>query len=555
MSYFSTRALHLFPSYALKPEKEKELDIFLQFLDRSEVGDLLISDDLNWNKSSCGRPNINIYSLFATILYSFTFDKGTLRDISSKCEYDLRYMYLMNGVTPSFKTIGNFINHFILPNIDAIFTCLTKKMIEELDINTDTVYIDGTKIEADANKYKFVWKPTTFHKRLCTKIRNLLELIKLADDLPDDEIFSSEIIADKLSVFGSMIEDDDKVKKKQYDSLFKYLEKAIEYEEKEEICGPDRNSYYKTDHDATAMTLKTDYYSGLGSSMHAAYNVQIVVANSLIVERIVSQNRNDISDFINVIETFYKSFGRYPESVCADAGYGSFQNYRYLDKKRINSYVKSQSWQGNISGRNPDSYRVLEDGSLICLNGNYGYKVEIENRHPKKRDSVFYRVNGCNDCLFNTYCKRWQKIKDEDYKIFEVDVYGSKLKRRTEENLLSKEGIIKRVNRSIQVEGAFGSIKYNLGYNRFRRTNLDKVKLEFTLTILGYNFRKFFKYIKGENIKTEWRPSKDIKEEIFKKPSAKRLRNKILKRKTKSENQKAKDNYKYKSNRKRGGKT
>ena len=545
MSYFNTRAVPLFPSYALTPKKEKELDDFLGFLDKTGVGDLLISEDQNWNKSAGGRPSISKYSLFATILYAFTYDKASLRDISDRCEYDLRYMYLMDNQKVSFKTLGNFINHFILPNLDAIFACLNKALMKELDIGLEEIYIDGTKIEADANKYKFVWKPTTYHKNLCNKVRQLLAIIGLGDDLPKDEIFSSSIIADKLIKFGDIV-GDDKIKIKQYESLFKYLEKALEYENKEEICGPDRGSYYKSDHDATAMTLKSDYYSGLGSNMHAAYNIQAVVAKGLIIERYVSQSRSDTSDFQKTVEKVNESYGVYPKAICADAGYGSYSNYRYLEEKGIKSYVKHQSWQGNVSGKSPDAYRVYDDDKVICLNDKEAYPIDIPNRHPKRAGGVFYRVDGCNSCPFKVYCKRWQKIKDEDFKIFEIDMLGSKLKRRSEENLLSVPGIIARVNRSIQAEGFFGSIKFDMGYDRFRRTSLAKVDLEFSLTALGYNFRKFFKHLDGEMVKIEWKPTKSLEPEQFKKPSAKRLQNKVLRKQEKTDNQKAKDRYKYK---------
>ena len=82
----------------------------------------------------------------------------------------------------------------------------------------------------------------------------------------------------------------EKALKEMRGQLSQYLMKSLEYEEKETICGENRNSYYKTDHDATAMCLKDDYYSGLGSNMHAAYNTQILVSNGFIVSDYDSQD-------------------------------------------------------------------------------------------------------------------------------------------------------------------------------------------------------------------------------------------------------------------------
>ena len=115
---------------------------------------------------------------------------------------------------------------------------------------------------------------------------------------------------------------------KDYEFLKSALIKSLEYEEKEKICGPDRNSYYKTDHDATAMCLKRDYYSGLGTNTHAAYNTQIIVCKGLIATYYVSQSRSDLKDLIPALDKFYESYSIYPKYLCADSGYGSLNNYR-----------------------------------------------------------------------------------------------------------------------------------------------------------------------------------------------------------------------------------
>ena len=343
---------------------------------------------------------------------------------------------------------------------------------------------------------------------------------------------------------------DDKLKKineSKLNNLVTYLTKAIEYEEKERICGSDRNSYYKSDHDATAMCLKTDYYSGLGSNMHAAYNCQILVCQGLIYSFYISQSRNDINDFIPILEKFNKYYGHYPKNVCADAGYGSYDNYKYLKANNIISYVKHQSFTGNVSGRNPDQYELLKDDTIRCLNGNIGKETRLINRHPRKEAAVFYKVEGCNECAFSTYCKRYMKDKSEDFKIFEINKEYERLKKESFNNLLSVEGIEKRVNRSIQVEGAFGVIKQDMNYTRSRRTGIEKVETEYMLTYIGYNIRKLFRYFDGKLKKDYWVAPCGTKMEVPKKPSAKRLANKVNKKKSQnSPNSEAKKKYKKK---------
>jgi len=549
MRYFNIGQVQLFPSYSINVEEQEKIDRFFELLEKSGVGEILEKQRISSRRTG-GRPAYNRYQLFAMILYGFAFSSGTARDLESLCKNDLRYIYIMKEEQPSYRTIINFFNDYIVPNEEIIFKLVNKAILEECGVQLEDVYLDGTKIEADANKYKFVWKPTTFHNRLSDKIRNLLEIIGLQNSLPKTGIIDSKIVAEKLIEFSEMIERTDESKRKtlikQFDQLTEYLEKSLEYEEKERICGPDRNSYYKTDHDATAMTLKSDYYSGLGSNMRAAYNTQAAVANGFVVSYHVSQSRTDYHELIPTIERFYFFNECYPKNLCADSGYGILENYEYLKEKNIVSYVKYSSWQGNVSGKNPDRYRLQDDNSIVCLNGHIGYQVDLPDRHPKNARSVFYKITGCLKCAFSAYCKRWQKNKSENFKIFEVCIPFLILKQETERNLLSVKGIEMRVNRSSQVEGSFGVLKQNMRYVRFRRTTLPKVTAEYMLTFLGYNIRKLFRHYSGKSLPEYWTAPKDIQPESFKKPSAKKLSKKASKKKQKTGNQIAKESYKNK---------
>jgi len=542
MNYFTTRETYLFPSFGLDVKEQEKLDRFLLLLDRSGVSELFPLKDMNELRTG-GRPHYSYYDLFAVILYGFAFSSGTLRDLEDSCRFDLRYIYLMQENMPSYVVFAEMINTFILPNRKEIFKRILKAILEETGVTVEDLFIDGSKFEADANKYKFVWKPTTFHLKLSDKIRLLLNEAGLSRSVPEKGILPSSLIADKLTVLAAKAKEDISLKKK-CDLLYTHLIKSLEYEEKERICGENRNSYYKTDHDATAMTLKQDYYSGLASNMHAAYNVQLSVARGIICSYYVSQSRNDIDDFIPVLKAFCDNTGSYPSRVCADAGYGSLKNYRFLKEKGIENYVKYYSFEGNVSGKNPDCYELKKDHTLICLNGSEGTRIDLKNRHPRKAGSLFYRVEGCASCPFAAYCKRYMNKKDEDFKIFEVQEELTFYKQEAFDNLLTPKGIEMRVNRSSQAEGAFGVIKEDMDYTRLRRTSLEKVETEMMLTFLGYNIRKLFRFYSGKAKFGYWKAPEGLKSEKKKKPSAKRLSNKALKIRKKSVNEKAKE-YKY----------
>lgn len=412
-----------------------------------------------------------------------------------------------------------------------------------------TCYIDGTKIEADANRYKFVWKPTRWHERLDGKARNLLSIMGLADDLPAEGLLPSSLVVRKLEE-ARKLSDGSQPWIGKLDNLTSYLLKMIEYEEKERICGPYRNSYYKTDHDATAMCLKQDYYSGLGSSMHAAYSAQFITSHGFIVTYLVSQDRSDMYVFARTVDAFHSMYGMHPKRICADSGYGCTENWRYCHDHGIKGFIKYNSWAGERSGRNPAIYELEENGAITCLGGRKGYITQIPSRHPKRKGAVFYRVDGCTGCAFMPYCRRFMNERTGSFKIFEVSPEYQRYKQEARDMLLSVEGIEMRVNRSIQAEGSFGGLKQDMAYTRLRRTSLEKASLEIMLSCLGFNIRKYMRFIVKQTGFKEWKAPEGTKPEAFKKPSAKRLANRAAKVRQKSKNEQVRDSHKYKKTQK-----
>ena len=538
MPYFNTGKIFLFPSFDLEEKEREEISKFLTLLDNSGVANV-ISKYVRNRTPLGGRPGYDYYHLFATIIYGFAFTKCTLRELADACKYDIRFMFLMDQERPIYSKFCDFINKVIVPNEEEIFSLITMEISKEMNLELDDAFIDGTKYEANANKYKFVWKPTKHHKRLTIKASELINKYSLFENYREEEFIRSNTLATALTNLKLKKDKFDEITYKNIEkALIGLLEKVLEYEEKEEIIGPDRKSFYKTDKDATAMALKADYYSGLGSNMHAAYNVQILVMRGLVFSYYVSQSRTDINDFIDVIDKFARFYGFFPKRICADAGYGSLDNYRYLHKYNIENYVKHQSWEGNKSARNPDCYHLNNDDSITCLNGNSGSIVSIPNRHPKKKEAVFYRVEGCKSCHYMPYCKRFMFNQDEDFKIFEVVRDLERFKYESQDNLCSPKGIEMRVNRSIQVEGIFGIEKQDYGYVRFRRRGLTKVSTESMLNYLGLNIAKLFRFYKTGTLNKYWVAPENLETETFRKPSWKRLSKKGIKLNTKM-----KENY------------
>ena len=424
-------------------------------------------------------------------------------------------------------------------------------IVRKYKIDVSDAFIDGTKLEANSNKYKFVWKPRKKHDRLNEGLRTI---ISTYFELPEGKReFVSKEIAGFLSRLRAKIEDTGLAVAsgtghrqtqivRDFHSLEKMLLRALEYEEIEAICGPARNSYYKTDRDATAMCLKADYYSGLGSSMHAAYSLQILVAKGFILDCLVSQDRADARTFIPLLDNYHADYAAYPRRVCADSGYGSLENYRYMARAGMENFVKPQMWQKMVSGEFIDLFMFDEERNLVCLDGRKAVLLEGGNAHSRGKSTRFYRVENCRRCTFKPYCMRTLKDKSGQTRTFEASYELYVFRKEAIRNLLSPKGIEMRINRSSQVEGAFGVIKQDMDYERVRRRGLENVSAECMLVCLGYNIRKMFTIIEGRGKTDYWTAPDGLEPEAPREANMKRLMKKHLK----GPNEALRKGYKYK---------
>ncbi len=531
MSYFTIKKSFFLVSSSICVEEFQKIDKFFNILEKSGVGDIIYETYKNDIKTEIGNKGYNPFNMFAAVIYCFAFFNGSLRTIDDLCKFDIRFMYIMEQQTPDYSTFCRFINNYILPNQYKIFSLITKAIINEFNVDISVQYIDGTKIEANANKYKFVWKPTKFHQKLNVKIKDLLELMGVKYN--EDEFILSEQLEDILIIYaqnnnidknnlptGKGIKTSKEVK--NYKLGIKYLNKLTEYEIKEKICGPNRNSYYKTDYDATAMALKTDYYSGHGSNMHAAYNVQVSVSSGLITIYGVYQDRTDYHTLIPLYDKYYELYNEYPKNIVGDSGYGIYINYKYLRKHQIGNYLKFQQWDGESSGKRPQLFYTFTDG-VLCLNANIGEEIKFTSTHQRNKGGKLFKFSGCNNCSYSYKCKEKLKNKNEDYRQVELIPDYELLKEQARNNLLDLEGIMIRVNRSIQVEGAFGQVKNNMRFNRFRRRGMNKVSCEIMLMCLGANIRKLWSIFDGKELKFNyWDIPADLKKEKFPFPKPKK---------------------------------
>lgn len=459
-----------------------------------------------------GRPRYNPVRILKVILFGF-MDGGyaSLRELEDRCRYDIRYKYLMEQEMPSYRTFGHFIKDFLEDSVEELFLMINKELFERDGVDLEHLYIDGSKYEANANKYSWVWKKASEKSRykLYGKITVLLERMNAELQCWGLEIMTNteyvpeyleQILQQYRRVLGI---DPEKIhrgrghhktaQQRNYEELRKYTDKLRTYTEQLRICGDKRNSYSKTDHDATFMRMKRDYMGN--DQLLPAYNVQIGVADEYIAVMDVQQYRSDMDCFVPLIEKFHRYYGIYPRYPVADAGYGSYNNYLYCQEHGMEKYMKFPLYKKITTDEKyrddpyrAENFRIDDDGNMICPNGKkmmFSHRENIKGNQYGRQNEV-YRCEDCSGCLHADRCK-----KTDNNRTIRLNEELTSIHREVLNNLESIHGAFLRMNRSIQAEGTFGVMKYDRWYRRTVRRGLKSVKTELFLVSIGHNLYKY----------------------------------------------------------------
>jgi len=481
---------------------------FKEVMEGVNLNKYLISD----SKETRGRIGYDPKVLLKIVLFAFMINVRSTRKIESLCRNDIRFMYLSDEAKPTHMTICNFINSYLLDSIEDISNEITRYIIDKQNIDISTAYFDGTKIEAFPNKYTWVWKNACITSRdrqfkhlssLFSKINNATVLTPgLAFEVKDtysieeleaDKDYLLSIVEKESIQFVSGRGHHKHEIQRYYDQLSAIIDKLKEYATKIEKCGEGRNSYSKTDVDATFMRMKTDYMGN--TALLPAYNWQLVSAGEIILYGLTSQTATDSKCFIPLMEKYKKIFGKYPETAVGDAGYGNMETYDFCDRNGINKFMKFATWKKEThdSKFHEDPFRsvnfkVDEEGHPVCPNGKRFFKIKdtVIKGNKDKRTEEKYQCEDCTDCPFREKCHQ-----AEHNRIININRTLTKYHQEVIDNLASEEGIRHRCIRSYMAEGAFGVIKQDYNYRRITRVSLKKVNTEFYLIIIGYNLAKY----------------------------------------------------------------
>lgn len=284
-----------------------------------------------------------------------------------------------------------------------------------------------------------------------------------------------------------------KVKQKLNYAKRNWPDSLRKYEQQEQIL-QQRNSYSKTDPDATFMRMKEDHM--LNGQLKPAYNAQISTHQQIIVNYSIHQNPTDTKTLKPHLESFKQDFGSLPEAIIADAGYGSEENYEYLDNNDIDAYVKDQNFDRDQKRSltpkrmfHPDN--LYYNKNLDCYYCPMGQQMNYIGNSKEKTDAGYirtlsrYQAQNCQGCPIRGVCH-----KARENRIIEVSHRLTELKKKARERLKSEEGLVYRRVRPVEAEAVFGMIKHNRGFRRFLLRGIDKVSIEFGLLAMAHNLKK-----------------------------------------------------------------
>lgn len=444
--------------------------------------------------------------LLKAIVFAYLNNVYSSRKIEYQIKSNIHFIWLCANSEPDHNTINRFRGKRLSKFLKNIFKEIVLMLAEQGIINIKEIYVDGTKMEANANRYTFVWGKSVARnkKKMLERIDELwsyaqnVAKVEMEDTATIDyEKVSPEVIAETIKRIEEALKDKEiskEIKKKLKTAKKEYPSRLAEYQLKEEIL-EGRNSYSKTDHDATFMRMKDDKMQN--KELTAAYNIQISTNNQFIVNYDIYQNPGDTLTLPSHLETYKDLYSFSPATVIADAGYGSEQNYEYLESNEIESYVKynyfHQEEKGIRQRKQPFSagylyYNELADYYVCPM----GQKMHTIGASKKKNESGYeqsitrYQADNCTGCPLLGPCH-----KSKGNRVIEINKRLRKLKQNARENLLSEEGIKKRKQRSVDVEPVFGNIKQNKGFRRFMLRGRKKVTTEFGLLAIAHNLKKF----------------------------------------------------------------
>jgi transposase len=353
----------------------------------NQVVDNLNLDPILSNYDGGGCPAYHPRMMLKVLVYGYMTNRYSSRKIEEALQQNIHFMWLSGMSYPDHNTINRFRSERLKGLLKEVFSQVVHLLIDHGHITLKEAYLDGTKIEANANRYTFVWgKSIKYHRE---RIKGQLEdLWRYAEQVAREELEHNhpesfaEIDAEKVAKTIEKIDQalsgkevDKKVKQKLTYARKRWPESLKKYEKYEQQMGQ-RNSLSKTDPDATFMRMKEDHM--LNGQLKPGYNWQVSTQNQYILEYTLHQNPTDVRTLTTHMESMKDTLGQLPDRVVADAGYGSEENYKYLEDNDVEAYIKYSTFHKETSKKWKDNPQYVDNLHYLSASRFLG-QLKLEN--------------------------------------------------------------------------------------------------------------------------------------------------------------------------------
>jgi transposase len=491
----------------LRIEEEAPVRLLSQICDGLEYGQLEKAYTWKgWKSAAAPRR------MFKILAFGYMNGVYSSRKLEEACRRDIHFMWLLEGhKAPDHNTIARFRTERLGAAMEDLFCQLVKALSARSEIAFGDVFVDGTKIEANANRYSFVWRKAAEKQaaKLEPKIAEYTQRMQAAYGLlgetPGEVLLG---LKEKAQAQGIQFVSGRGCRKTQLQRDCETLEKYVGRQEKYAYYGKlfhGRNSLSRTDTDATFMRMKEDHMRN--GQLKPGYNLQLGVEGEYIVGVDLSPERSDVNTLIPLLERMHRNYGRRHETVTTDAGYESEENYAYLqcngqlcfikpsnyEQQKKQSYRKNRYLRENMpydpaadAYTCPAERQLVREGTLKRKSQS-GYEAEL----------CVYACESCEGCSQKALCTKAKGSRRMEYsKAF------AHFRERTLRDIQSPRGILLRMNRSIQVEGAFGVLKEDFGFRRFLLRGKANVFTEALLMAFSYNIRKLHAKMRNNRLQS-----------------------------------------------------
>lgn len=386
--------------------------------------------------TSCYHPKM----LLKVLIYGYLSNIYSSRKMEQALKENIHFMWLSAMSRPDHNTLNRFRSERLKGEIKAIFTQIVLLLEKEGLVSLETTFVDGTKIEANANRYTFVWgRAVKKHKERIAE--QLEELWNYAEGVAKDELqntenidfkeVDSEKVTQTIEKINEVLKDKkaaSKIRQKLSYAKKNWAVNLEKYKQQQEVL-QGRNSYSKTDTEATFMRMKEDHMRN--GQLKPAYNLQISTNRQFILHYSIHPNPTDTKTLESHLQGFEENYHKVPKELVADAGYGSEENYNLLKSKKIKAYVKYNYFR-----------KDQKSGQITTSQSN-----------PKLA-----------------------KIREKAFRL-----------------LSTRKGIRLRKQRCHDVEPVFAELKHNKNFKRFMLRGKNKVEVEIGILAIAHNLKKMSK--------------------------------------------------------------